>query len=427
MKKKIILILFLLIQSIESASSQNYEVEYKNMLNSIKLLIKNSQYYRYLYENYITDLTSNSSIISDYFNSRNKEDIKKKHRLPTDVMNQLLSVLSESNSNYVKITFKNSYFDSCQTRYQKIVGYAKRIKDNVVFTLINTIAYCKVLPNIQCKEETLCKKVLNRNVCNKEITCKDNGNSEKRIISIEKGLDKYCLLNMKKKLMMNINDRELIFSNENQLFSLSKDLLIKFNDNGLGIIYKEDSNEEIASFGEKSNENDGPYFLKVCSNGKINIQNEKNKIIWSSQNYGKGKYPYKLILNADSNIILIDKDNIPIWDRLNKYYNQTNIIIQDYPIYSQRRYYYVKLFNNGIFGLFNKEGEKIKTVKPYNIYPSTYTAHIHFMGLFTIVDENGKTAYNSYPARGVSPFSFTITDDGNFNAFDNEGTLVFSL
>ena len=129
MKKKIILILFLLIQSIESASSQNYEIEYKNMLNSIKLLIKNSQYYRYLYENYITDLTSNSSIISDYFNSRNKENIKKKHRLPTDVMNQLLSVLSESNSNYVKITFKNSYFDSCQTRYQKIVGFAKRIKD----------------------------------------------------------------------------------------------------------------------------------------------------------------------------------------------------------------------------------------------------------------------------------------------------------
>ena len=80
-----------------------------------------------------------------------------------------------------------------------------------------------------------------------------------------------------------------------------------------------------------------------------------------------------------------------------------------------------------IFGLFNKEGEKIKTVKPYNIYPSTYTAHIHFMGLFTIVDENGKTAYNSYPSRGVSPFSFTVTDDGNFNAFDNEGTLVFSL
>ena len=60
-----------------------------------------------------------------------------------------------------------------------------------------------------------------------------------------------------------------------------------------------------------------PYRLRLDENGIIKIIDKDNKIIWNNSEIIKGKAPYQLIMQDDGNLVIYDGSGKAIWAKGN--------------------------------------------------------------------------------------------------------------
>ena len=421
------IILFLLLPII---LNQNFKEEQRKMLTKLKELLKSTYFPANKYKDYAINVESISHVYLDSISASNREQIKTRYKFPEAIINKLMAVLYSNHvSVYERIEYvKPTNITQKKAEYSRIIGFAKKIGNMVTFT----VARGTTTANLIQKKEEFKKKVCWKTFiffkkCEWRSEWKDRGYNNHELNMLQNALDIHNQISIRDKINSISYNDEIVISSSNSLYSLDGRLSMVIHINGQIAIY-EKGRGQVGTFGVKSNNNNSPYTLRVKSDGNIVICNKYNVVVFETNTGGKGKYPFNLILSNDKNLVLLDQTNRPIWDRIGKFKDKQNLLLEDYRIESLNKQYYASIRHSKVGVFSSKTNEIVKEVKikPFN-KEGPHEAYIESDGNWVVRDKYFYVLFTSKNEKtGIAPFIFKVTDDGNLNVVDSKGTVVYS-
>lgn len=415
--------------------TQDYKEEQQIMLQKIREIVSSapSYYNENQYKEYAKGVKSNTEIILDVVSYANRHQIQSRYRFPDAVMKSLYAAfMSNTGSTYEKIDYKKPQFTGSNAEYNRIIGFAKKIGDQVTFSVAQAITNAIMVQKLQPYQLEKCtKKFLGGRKCKYVTDFRNRGYNAKEIDHLEKALDTHNQINIREKLNTIKNNDEIVISDKKKLYYGMVALGIK--ENGLVTVYETSSKygppppKEMVSFGITGPVNRAPYTFRVKSDGNIVVHDKNEHVIWQTHTSGRGKPPFNIVLTRDYNVIVIDKNYKPVWDRAYKFGYKHALIPDDYRILSTDKKYYVS-FQKKVFGIFNSRDNSLVRSIWNSKGEGPFFAYIEKDGSFYIVDQDEKKLFSYENKRnGVPPFSFRLDSTAHFTINDSKGSIMYGF
>ena len=411
--------------------NQDYKTEQRIMLDKLKELVSSgpSTYNENQFKEYAMKPHSTTEIILDIISYANKHQIKNRYKFPNEVMDSLQAAfMSKEGSTYEKIDYKKPKYSLGKAEYERIIGFAKKINDQVAFSIANSYTTAAMIQKKQPYKKKECwYTFLWVKKCEWKTEYKPRGYTAYELKQLETALDTHNQISIRQKLnTIKVND-EIVISDKKKLYYGMIALGIK--ENGIIAIYETSSmygpgGKEMANFGFSGDVKNAPYTFRVKSDGNVVVHDKNEKVIWETHTSGKGEPPFNIVLTRDYNVILLDKNYKPVWDRAYKFGTKHALIPDDYRILSSDKKYYVA-FKKSDFGIFSSKDDslvrsiwKVKGSAPFYAY-------LEKDGSFYIVDKEGNRGFKYENLRGgVAPFTFYIDNTGHFVIKDSKGKVI---
>ena len=414
--------------------NQDYKTEQRIMLEKLKKLVNSgpSTYNENQFKDYALNPKSNTEIILDIVSYANRHLIKNRYRFPNDVMDSIKAAfMSKEGTTYEKIDYKKPKFTTYKAEYERIIGFAKKINDQVAFSVAHSFTNAQMLHKKQPYKKKHCWTTwLLIEKCEMRTEFKDRGYTAHELNQLQTALDTHNQINIRQKLNTIKHSDEIVISDKNKLYYNMIALGVK--ENGIVAVYETSSmygpgGKEMANFGFSGDVKNAPYTFRVKSDGNIVVHDKNEKVIWETHTSGKGLPPFNIVLTRDYNVILLDKNYKPVWDRAYKFGSKQALIPDDYRILSNDRKYYVA-FQKSDFGIYSSSNDqlvrsiwKIKGNGPF-------FAYLEKDGSFYIVDKNGSKVYKYENLRGgIAPFTFFVDHTAHFVIKDSRGTIILGF
>ena len=418
--KKIIGLLYLIV----AISSTNIYNEQFKMLTKMKSFLQHNTYNYGAFNNYARDIKTTVDLFKDTVTHADKDRVVQRYQFPNSIMKGFESAFMSNQGQVIEIiNFKKPTVNSKGTStYERLIGYATRIDNVVVFVVAKAYTQCGFVQQKERYRTGCCLiKIFRRRSCRYANDWRERGYTAYELNQLSLALNTHNQVNIKKKIE-GINPVEIIITGQSRLYSSSRRYSVGVKPNGFVAMYV--NNYENGGFGKTFDQSQGPFSFRVKQSGDVVVQNDRGTIFWSANTANKGKFPFTMILTEDQNIVVIDSTNKPIWDKSYKYGHRSCIMIQGYKIVSENKQYYAEV-RNGAIEVINKKDKKVVSRVGTTRGYGNMVAVLEKDGKL-VIEANDRAIYTGNSLGGKSEYRFKVTNEGKLAIVNGAGQIVFT-